>query len=96
MLRFFRRVEQQLGGHIRTGGNIAVSIGGDLMSLGDLINAAIDNSDGGTIGGAPISALISPGSPLLATPTTINNSNGGTIGSDAAINVSANNISAGS
>src|SRR5205814_3326652 len=73
-------------GHIGTGGNILVSIGGDYTS-GD-VEASIDNSNGGHIGtGANI--ILSTGGDLSANSLFVflNNRNDGVIDSGGNVNV---------
>ena len=87
------------GGHIGTGGNISVTTGGDLTA--GSTDALIDNRNGGTIDSSANltfnigGALTTTGDASFGISNSNDGSGGGMIGSDAVINMTANNISIG-
>src|SRR5215471_273984 len=87
------------GGHVGTGGNISVTIGGDLTA--GSIDALIDNRNGGTIDSSANltfnigGAFTTTGDASFSISNRFDDIEGGTIGSDAVIDMTANNVSIG-
>ena len=85
----------------RIGGNATIHANVGSMSVGGLLDAVIDNGNGGSIGGNAIvnfdlsGAIDTQGDADFQIFNGTDGSSAGTIGSDARINVSAANISTG-
>ena len=82
------------GAHIGTGGNIGVNIGGNLTAMSDF-SLLVENTNGQIDNGGNLTLRVGNNLNVNGLDVELQN-NAGTIGGDAAINVSAANITANS